>query len=137
MKGVDVNALLADLMKKLPGNLQLANAIFGAKQGGRIATALGDPEVLQHLIDEITVNSENYAERIATERMSGFDGAVSRLEGSLKNLQTAIGRAWDANGAGGPLTTITDMAGKLVQSFAELNSHVLRAASRLTAIGAA
>ena len=38
-----MNALIMDMMTKMgsgKGGIALANAIFGAKQGGRIATAL-------------------------------------------------------------------------------------------------
>ena len=58
MEGIDTNAFIADLMTKIPGNLQLANAIFGSKQGGRIATALGDPETFRHMIHELNEGSE-------------------------------------------------------------------------------
>lgn len=56
----------------MAGNLPLANALFGSKQGGRIATALSDEGTLRHVIDEIEKNSSGYSE-IAGKRMSGFD----------------------------------------------------------------
>ncbi|WP_284317343.1 phage tail tape measure protein, partial [Methylobacterium gnaphalii] len=135
MQSVDVNALMADLMKKLPGNLQLANALFGSKQGSRIATALGDPATVNHIVDELKNHSEGFSEKISAERMAGFDGAVSRFEGAVKNLETSIGRAWDSNGSGGPLTALTNMAGKATQALAELSPNATMAASGLAAIG--
>lgn len=135
MEGIDVNAFIADLMTKIPGNLQLANAIFGSKQGGRIATALGDPETFKKMIGELVGGSEGYAQRIADERMAGFDGAVSRFEGAIKNLETAIGRGFDADGKGGLLTSITDFLGKGTQWFAEQNPKLV--AGGATAVGAA
>jgi len=117
---VDTNAFIKDLLPKLSNNLPLANALFGSKQGGRIATALGDSDTLKHIISEIEQHSEGYSEKIAGERMSGFDGAVSRLEGAMKNLETSIGRAFDADGKGGALTWATDLAGRAIQGTAEL-----------------
>lgn len=137
MEGVDTNALLVALMKAIPGNLQLANAIFGSKQGGRIATALGDPETLKHLIEEIQNQSGGYAEKISKERMEGFDGAVSRFEGAIKNLETAVGRAFDQDGRGGLLTNVTNTVGQVIQSLAELPASAIRATTALTALGAA
>ncbi|MCK1758754.1 phage tail tape measure protein [Bradyrhizobium sp. 137] len=135
VQSVDANALIKDLMPKLAGNLPLANALFGSKQGGRIATALSDEGTLRHVIDEIEKNSSGYSEKIAGERMSGFDGAVSRLEGSIKNLETAIGRAFDNDGKGGPLTWATDMLGKGVQGTAELPPWAVGAGAAAAAGG--
>ncbi|MBR0871203.1 phage tail tape measure protein [Bradyrhizobium tropiciagri] len=120
VQSIDANALIKDLMPKLAGNLPLANAMFGSKQGGRIATALSDEATLRHVIEEIEKGSAGYSEKIAAERMSGFDGAVSRLEGATKNLETAIGRALDKDGKGGVLTKATDFLGRTVQGAAEL-----------------
>lgn len=127
MQGIDVNAFLIDLMSKIPGNLQLANAIFGSKQGGRIATALGDPATFRKMIDELTSGSAGYAKTISDERMAGFDGAVSRFEGAVKNLETAVGRSFDKDGKGGFLTSGVDIAGRFTQWLAEQNSGVLGA----------
>ncbi|MCK1618057.1 phage tail tape measure protein [Bradyrhizobium sp. 159] len=135
VQSVDANALIKDLMPKLAGNLPLANALFGSKQGGRIATALSDEGTLRHVIGEIENNSSGYSEKIAGERMSGFDGAVSRLEGSIKNLETAIGRAFDNEGKGGPLTWATDMLGKGVQGTAELPPWAVGAGAAVAAGG--
>lgn len=135
MGQIDVNAFISDLMTKIPGNLQLSNSIFGAKQGGRIATALGDPDTFKHMVEELVKHSEGYAETISKERMSGFDGAVSRFEGATKNLETAVGRAWDKEGKGGLLTSITDKAGALTQALAELKTGTVQVTSAM--VGAA
>lgn len=116
---VDTNALIKDLLPKLANNLPLANSLFGAKQGSRIATALGDSDTMKHIIGEIENNSEGYSEKIAGERMAGFDGAVSRFEGAVKNLETSIGRAFDSDGKGGPATWAADLAGRGTQWMAE------------------
>lgn len=134
MQGIDVNAYIADLMTKIPGNLQLANAVFGAKQGGRIATALGDPDTFKKIISELRGGSDGYAKTISDERMAGFDGAVSRFEGAVKNLQTAIGRSFDNDGKGGLLTGGMDYAGQITQWLAERNGGALAVGS--AAVGA-
>lgn len=134
MQGIDVNAYIADLMTKIPGDLQLANAIFGAKQGGRIATALGDPETFKKMVKDLTGGSDGYAKTISDERMAGFDGAVSRFAGAVKNLQTAIGRSFDNDGKGGLLTMGTDWAGIATQWLAERGNGTIAAGS--AAVGA-
>ncbi|EKS34342.1 phage tail tape measure protein [Afipia broomeae] len=126
MQGIDVNAYIADLMTKIPGNLQLANAVFGAKQGGRIATALGDPETFKKMVKDLG-SADGYAKNISDERMAGFDGAVSRFEGAVKNLETAVGRAFDKDGKGGLLTDGMDWAGSATQWMAERHGGVLAA----------
>ena len=136
MNSVDVNRFIVDMMTKLAGNLQFANAVFGPKQGSRIATALGDPETFRHMVDELTNHSAGFAEKIATERMAGFDGAVSRFEGAMKNVETAIGRAWDNGGKGGALSALTDAAGSLVQRFAELDKTAVQVISGFGGIAA-
>jgi len=129
MKGVDMNALITDLMLKLPGNLQLANAIFGPKQGARIANAFSDPKVFKHMLDELNNHSAGYSEKVAAERMAGFDGAMSKLEGSVKNLETAFGRANDAW-----LTPAINQGAKFVQSLAEMDAGAQRVATGLGAL---
>jgi Phage-related minor tail protein len=137
MTGVDVNGFIKDLLSKMAGNLQFANTLFGPKQGGRIATALGDPETFARLLDQLENYSSGYAANISEERMAGFDGAVSRLEGSLKNVETAIGRAWDQGKNGGPITEAATAAGSLAQRFAELNASAVQLISGLAAAAAA
>ena len=132
MQGVDVNALISDLMIKLPGNLQLANALFGAKQGSRIANAFSDPETFRGYLDQLNNHSEGFSEKIATERMAGFDGAVSRFEGATKNFETAMGRAFDK-----PMTGGYDAAAKALQTFNELPDATHRLVGELGAASAA
>ncbi|HEX7881835.1 MAG TPA: hypothetical protein VF499_03760, partial [Afipia sp.] len=122
---VDTNAFIKDLIPKLANNLPLANALFGSKQGGRIATALGDGDTLKHIISEIESGSDGYAGKIAAERMAGFDGAVSRFEGAVKNLETAVGRSLDNAGKGGPLSWGVDLGARATQWAAELPPGVL------------
>lgn len=124
-KGVDTNAFITDLMKKLPDNLQLSNAIFGSKQGSRIATALGDPETFRHMLDELINHSDGYAGDISRQRMAGYDGAMKRFEGATKNLETALGRSLDDEGRGGFLTSLTDAAARATMALAELPQPVL------------
>ena len=90
MSGVDTDRLFKDLMVAIARNPALANAVFGSKQGARIMTALGDPELFLKKLDELKNHSEGYAEKIAEERMAGLDGAMSRLEGSTKNLRNGV-----------------------------------------------
>jgi hypothetical protein len=132
-----MSAFIGDLMKKLPGNLALANALFGAKQGGRIATGLGDPETFNKMFFALRDDSSGYSETIARERMAGFDGARSRLEGSIKNVFTNIGRAWDSEGKGGPLTSTTGWLADVMQGFAGMDSTTVKWLSGLGGAGAA
>ena len=137
MKGVDTNRLIEDLMTAVAKNPTLANAIFGSKQGGRIANAFDNPEAFKHILEELLHHSEGYSKDVSDQRNSGFDGAKRRLDGAITNLETKLGRAWDNDGNGGMLTGITDKAGHLVQSFAELDNRVVQAASVVAALGTA
>jgi hypothetical protein len=122
---VDANAMIKDLLPKLANNPQLANKLFGSKQGSRIATALGAGDTMKHIIDEIENHSSGYSEKIAGERMAGFDGAVSRFEGAVKNLETAVGRSFDNDGKGGLLTWVTNAIGGAIQKAAEANPNLI------------
>ena len=129
MQGVDSNKLIDDLLLKLRDNLAFANSLFGSKQGGRIATALSDPETfnkMQHLLRD---HSAGRAAQVSDARMAGFDGAVLRFQGAVTNLETKLGRAWDNDGKGGALTGITDKAGQFVQHLAEMDNAMVRAGS--------
>lgn len=138
VNGLDVNALMRDLLTKIPGNLQLANAVFGPKQGGRIATALGDPETLRHILDIVDNKSEGRAEEIAKERMAGFDGAVSRFEGAIMNFKSALGSSLDNGGKGGFLTGGMNLLGNATQWAAEQQRrHPIRALAVEGTVGAA
>ena len=134
-----MNALIMDMMVKMgsgKGGIAFANAIFGSKQGGRIATALGDPEVIKAFRDAINEHAEGYSQDVSDKRMAGFDGAVSRFEGATLNLQTALGRSFDANGKGGMLTGGTDAAAKFVQMLAEAPPQLQRLAFEASAAAA-
>lgn len=133
---IDTKAFLKDLFSHLKGNLQLANAIFGPKQGGRIATVLSDPQFFARLLDQLENHADDYAADISEKRMAGFDGALSRFEGALKNVETALGRAWDNEGKGGPLTAVTSAAASLMQKFAELDYSTQRVISAFVGLGA-
>ena len=134
VQSVDADRLLGDVMDKIPGNLQFANAVFGSKQGGRLSAL--DPKTAGHMHDEIANKSDGFADKIANERMAGFDGAISRFEGSVKNLETAIGRAFDKDGKGGILTGGADLLGKVTQGAAELPPWMLGAGASVGAYGA-
>lgn len=125
MNGVDANAFLKDLFTNLRGNLQFANSMFGAKQGSRIATALNDPETFEKVLHLLNDKADGYSKKIADERNAGFDGAVTRLEGTIKNFESAVGRALDNNGKGGLLTRATDKVGQGIQWAAELPPWLL------------
>ncbi|MCJ2077887.1 phage tail tape measure protein [Methylobacterium sp. E-016] len=136
MQGVDSNRLIDDLLLKLRDNLAFANALFGSKQGGRIATALSDPETfkkMQHLLG--AEHSAGYAAKVSEARMAGFDGAVLRFQGAVTNLETKLGRAWDNDGKGGALTDITSKAGQFIQHVAELDNRVVQAGTVAAGIG--
>ena len=137
MKGVDTNRLIEDLMTAVAKNPTLANAIFGSKQGGRIANAFDNPEAFKHFLDELLHHSEGYAGNVKDIRNGGFDGAKRRLDGAITNIETKLGRAWDNDGNGGALTRVTDGAGKLSQSFSELDNRVVQAVSVVAAFGTA
>lgn len=135
VNSIDANAFLRDLITTLPGNLPLANKLFGSKQGGRIATALADGQTLRRIIGEIENGSEGYAGKIASERMAGFDGAVSRFEGAVKNLETAVGRSFDRDGKGGILTGGVDWIGRAIQHAAEANPKLIAGGATAAGVG--
>ncbi len=138
-KSVDIDRLLYDVMTVAADNPNLLNSIFGSKQGGRLAAAIGNPEEFKKMFREIFEGSEGYSKDIADKRNEGFDAALVRLENTVKNAQTSIYRAFDngGEGTGGLLTAVTDQAGKLAQGFAELNPAVIRVATQVGAAGTA
>lgn len=137
MQGIDADSFFRDMFTGLRGNLQFANALFGSKQGSRIATALNDPDTFGKILELLNTKSDGYAKNIGDQRMAGFDGAVSRFEGSIKNLETAIGRAWDKDGRGGFLTGATDWLGKTIQHAAELPSGIVQGGSAAAGVAGA
>ncbi len=124
--GVDSQSLFRDVMVAIANNPTLANKIFGSKQGARIRTAMGDPKLFLDRMDQLTNHSQGFAGKVSDERMAGFDGAISRFEGAVKNLESALPRAFDANGKGGMLTNVSDVAGKFVQALAEAPPQLQR-----------
>ncbi len=128
---------MAAIIRAIAKNPALANAIFGSKQGGRIYAALGEPDVLNHILDELQNQSQGFAQAVSDDRMAGFDGALGQLQNSLANVDTALGRAWDGGGSGGLLTDATRAAARLTQAFAEASPVVQRAATEVSALGAA
>jgi TP901 family phage tail tape measure protein len=136
MGGVNADKLFDDMIQAMRKSPALANAIFGSKQGARVNAALGDP-AFEKKLDELLHHSDGYADKIADERMAGFDGAVSRFEGAIKNLETAAGRAVDNDGKGGALTSATDMVARAIQGLAELPASAHRAAIGIAAFGTA
>ena len=136
VNGVDTVKLLTDMMVAMSKNKGLANAIFGSKQGGRIFAALGEPDVFNHLLDQIQNHSAGFAGDVASARNEGFNGQVSQLQGAIATLETSIGRAFDANGSGGALTQAATAAARFVQSLSEMNPNALRAGVEAAAAAA-
>ncbi len=119
MEGVDAQGLFNAMIPAIAKNPALANILFGSKQGARIRTAIGDPVVFMHKLDQLKNQADGYAGKISEERMAGFDGAVSRFEGAVLNLQTAVGRSFDNDGKGGMITSVADRMGAMIQAMAE------------------
>jgi len=97
-KSVDIDRLIYDIMMKAADNPNMLNSIFGSKQGGRLAAALGNPEEFKKMFQEIYEGSEGYSKKIADERNQGFAFAVDRMGNTWKNALTNIYRAWDNGG---------------------------------------
>ena len=123
---VDVDRLMHDVMEKMAANPALANSIFGGKNGGKIFAALGDPAFFKKIFEELLNESQGYAKRVSDARMAGFDGALSMLQGSVLNLEGAVGRAFDRDGQGGFLTNATRAAATFTQALAEADPAILR-----------
>lgn len=133
---VDVSGLMDALMEKMGGgNLALANAIFGEKQGKRVMAALRDGDVWKQSVKKIEETPDGKARGVADKMNAGYDGAMSRREGSIKNLETAIGRGWDDGGAGGFLTKFTDLQTRLIQGVADMNGTLLQIGSGAAWLG--
>ena len=126
MSGVDTQALLNDLMPVMASNPAFANAFMGSKQGARMMASLGNKDEFLHKLDELRNHSGGFSKTVSDARMAGFDGAVSRFQNSIKNLETAVGRAVDNNGKGGFLTQATNAAGSTIQALAEANAGTIQ-----------
>ena len=135
-KSVDIDRLIYDIMMKAADNPNMLNSIFGSKQGGRLAAALGNPEEFKKMFQEIYEGSEGYSKKIADERNQGFAFAVDRMGNTWKNALTNIYRAWDNGGEskGGFLTAAATKAGDLAQHFAELDSKTVAVVSGFAGI---
>ncbi len=135
--GVDTQGLLTAIMQGLAKNPGLAIALFGSKQAGRISSGL-DKEVFAHLLDELKNHSEGFAEKVSTERMSGFDGALAKATNQVAIFETALGRAFDANGMGkgGLLTRATEGVAKTIEVLGDLNPRLLRTGAEAVALAA-
>jgi len=129
--GIDADRLFSDIMSRMAGNIALSNAYFGEKQGARIATALQNEARFNDLVSVLTGQKPGFAGDIAAERMSGFDGAVSRFEGAIKNFETSVGRAND-----GVLTGFYNVAGQSIQHLAELPPAITQFGTHVLAFGA-
>jgi hypothetical protein len=137
-RDIDSTKLMMDIMESIKGgNLKLANEIFGSKQGTRIAAALGDPKLWADMVAKIKGAVDGQAEKIGVDRMAGFDGAVHRFNNSIKNLETAFGRAVDNDGKGGAVTGVVNSVAGMIQSFAELSKESHLAAGALAVAGGA
>ena len=135
VQSVDTNALMTSLMTAMAKSPALANAVFGSKQGGRIFSALGDPGFYSHILDELQHKSQGFAGTVSGARTEGFAGAVQRLQGSLANVETAIGRSLDNGGKGGLLTHGTEGIAAALNAFTEAGPavHQLAAAGGVAA----
>ena len=139
MQEIDTNGLMASIMEGIHKSPQLANAIFGSKQGGRIFAALGDPEFYSHILGELKNESGGFAKKVSDERMTGFNAELQKAQGSLLNLRTAIGRAWDddGKGGGGLATAAAARLAEFTQAVAEAPPGVLQLGTAAAAAGTA
>lgn len=127
---VDSDGLLRAMLGAKP-TLGQVNALFGQKQGARVMAFMEDAAKFDEYYNKLKETPQDFAQHIADERMGGASGAMTREEGSWKNVETAIGRAWDAQITG----TFSSIA-HLEQSFAELDGETVRAATAAGAFGA-
>jgi TP901 family phage tail tape measure protein len=134
VEGVDAEGLLHAVLTKNP-SLALANAMFTDKHGGKIASLAQNLKVFDDIVAQLQHVKEGFAKEIAEERMAGFAGALSKLEGALLNAATSIGRAFDADGKGGLLTGLAGRVAGLVQGFAELNGATVAVTSAIVGLG--
>ena len=135
--GVDSNALMTAVMTAMSHNPAIANAIFGSKQGGRIFTAMGDPKFYNHILEELKNQSQGFAQKVSDARTEGFNANLQKLNNSMMNVDTALGRAFDGGGSGGMLTDATGAAARFAQRLAEADPIILRTGAEFAAAGAA
>ncbi len=129
IESVDSERLLRDIIAANPSAAQ-ANTIFTKQQGGRFEVlaqrGLGE---FSSFYDQLAHVPAGFAAGIGAERMGGYAGTSSRLQGAIKNFETALGRAneyW--------MTPATDAAGRFIQGMVEGGDKTMR---MVTALGAA
>lgn len=127
-ENVDSEGLLKAIMTSGMGaSLSAMNAMFTRQQGGRLMTGLKNFDQFGEYKDKLDRAGDNFHRKISDERMAGFAGALARLEGATKNLETAFGRANDPW-----MTAGANLGAKAIQGFVELGEGATRAA---TAVG--
>ena len=135
--GVDVNGLMTAVMTAMSRNPAIANAMFGGKAGGKIFTALGDPAFFAKILDELQHQSQGFAGKVSDARMEGFSAGLQKLENTMANVETAMGRSLDNGGKGGLLTDATNIASGALQAFAEATPQIHQLAAAGGAAAAA
>lgn len=129
IESVDTERLLHDFIAAHPSAAQ-ANTMFSKQQGGRFQViAQRGVEEFDDFVNQLKHVKTGFAASIGTERMGGYAGAVSRWEGSQKNLETALGRANDFW-----MTPLINASAGFVQKLVEGGDGVMRL---VTATGAA
>ena len=113
-QAVDTEGLLREIIRRKPTASQ-ANDLFTKQQGGRFEiVAQQGIGKYQEFYDTLKHTPEGFAHGIGEQRMAGFAGAETRLEGAIMNFYTALGRANE-----GWMTPVTNAAAKLVQGMVE------------------
>jgi TP901 family phage tail tape measure protein len=132
IQSVDTERLLADIIAGKPSAAQ-SNAIFTTQQGGRfqVVAQRGIGEFRDYR-GQLVHAPSGFAHQIGQERNAGYAGASARLEGSMANLYTALGRANDSW-----LTPVTDAAARTVQGLVDAGDNAVRMAQSVGAATAA
>ncbi len=108
-QSVDTEGLLREIIRRKPTASQ-ANDLFTKQQGGRFEiVAQQGIGKYQEFYDTLKHVPQGFAHGIGEQRMAGFAGAETRLEGAIMNFYSALGRANE-----GWMTPVTDAAGKLI-----------------------
>lgn len=132
IESVDSESLLRDIIAAKPSAAQ-ANTLFTKSQGGRFQTmaqfGLGRFDEVRNEIGHV---APGFAAGIGKERMDGFAGAMSRLEGSGKNFESALGRANDVW-----VTPLVDATTGLVNKMVEGGDAAMRLATGVGGAAAA
>jgi hypothetical protein len=131
IKSVDSEGLLRAIIAASP-SLQQANALFTDKQGARFLAVARDPALFADYVKKLVEAPEGFAKKIGEERMGGFSGASKRAEGSWKNVETSLGRAWDPE-----MTAFKNAVAALNQGFVEAGESSQRVVSGLAGVAVA